>query len=142
MRRFSGPLLVATGVLHLLAGFVFYPRPLAAIAQDGFFDAVKLSPAQFDREAAFWWMVFGVMLLILGSLVHWTQARTRTLPAFLGWSLLVLGVAGVILMPDAGFWLALPQAPLVFGVARQGRAQPAVAEPGPAITTGNRGGPS
>ncbi len=130
MRRLSGPLLMATGVLHLLAGFVFYPEPLAAIMQDGFFNAVELNPAQFDREAAFWWMVFGVMLLILGGLVHWAQARTRTLPAFLGWSLLALGVAGVILMPVSGFWLALPQAVLMLVVARQGRSKTAVASEG------------
>lgn len=30
-----------------------YCRSLAAIAQDGFFNAVKLNPAQFDRKAAF-----------------------------------------------------------------------------------------
>ena len=135
MRRLSGPLLMATGVLHLLAGFVFYPEPLAAIMQDGFFNAVEPNPAQFDREAAFWWMVFGVMLLILGGLVHWAQARTRTLPAFLGWALLALGVVGVSLMPASGFWLTFPQAALVFAAARWGGSRSAVAEAGPGVFT-------
>ena len=126
MRRLSGPLLMATGVLDLLYVLVFHSRQLAAIAQDGFFDAVELNPAQFDRETAFWHMIFGVTLLMLGGLTHWAQAQTGTLPAFLGWALLALGVAGVILMPLSGFWLLLPQAVLMIVVARRGRSRIAI----------------
>ena len=70
MRRFVGPLLMATGLLHLASGFVAYPGPLFAIAGDGFLNAVEPGVAfsTFDREAAFWYMVFGVMLLMLGGL--------------------------------------------------------------------------
>ena len=140
MRRRVGPLLMAMGILHLLGGLIFYPRPLAAIAQDGFLDAVNLNPAQFDREAAFWWTVSGVMLLILGGLVHWSQARTGTLPAFFGWALLATGVAGVTLMPASGLWLALPPAVLVLAVARQGSSRTAIAEAGPGVSTASRDG--
>jgi uncharacterized membrane protein len=128
MRRVSGPLLMATGVLDLLYVLVFHSRQLAAIAQDGFFDVVELNPPQFDRETAFWHMIFGVTLLMLGGLTYWAQAQTGTLPAFLGWSVLVLGVTGVILMPLSGFWLLFPQAVLILAVARQGRFRAAVAE--------------
>ncbi len=130
MRRLCGPLLMATSALHLLAGLMFYARPLAAIARDGFFNAVipNLATPSFDRDAAFWFMFFGVMLLILGGLMHWAQNRLGTLPAFLGWALLALSAAGVILMPVSGFWLVLPQAVLVLAVARQGRSRSAIAE--------------
>lgn len=84
MRRLSGPILMATGVLDLLYVLVFHFRQLAAIARDGFFDAVELDAAQFDRETAFWHLTFGAMVVILGGLVHWAQSRTGTLPAFLG----------------------------------------------------------
>jgi Family of unknown function (DUF6463) len=120
MRRLSGPLLIATGVLDLLYVLVFHSRQLAAIAGDGFFDAVELDPTQFDRETAFWHLAFGTLVLILGALVHWAQARTGSLPAFLGWSLLAFGAAGVILMPVSGFWAVLPQAVLMLVVARLG----------------------
>jgi uncharacterized membrane protein HdeD (DUF308 family) len=133
MSRLVGPLLMAIGVLHLLASLIFYPQPVAAIAQDGFFNAVELNPAQFDREAAFWWTVSGVMLLILGSLVHWAQAQTGTLPAFLGWALLALGVAGVILMPASGFWLFLPPAVLVLTSAQRGHSGTVAGEAGPVV---------
>lgn len=141
MHRLVGPSLMATGALHLLAGPIFYPLALAAIAQDDFFNAVELSPTQFDREAAFWYMMSGAMVLMLGGLVHWVQARTGTLPAFLGWSLLRLGVAGVILMPVSGFWVISLQAVLMLVVAWRGRSGTA-AEAGPvASAVGNRGGP-
>ena len=135
MRRLSGPLLMATGVLDLLYVLVFHSRQLAAIAQDGFFDAVELNPPQLDRETAFWHLMFGVMFVVLGALVHWTQARTGTLPAFLGWSVLALGMAGVILMPLSGFWLLLPQAVLILAVARQGRSRIAVPETEPSFSS-------
>ena len=120
MRRLSGPLLMATGVLDLLYVLVFHFRQLAAIAGDGFFGAVELHPSQLDRETAFWHLTFGAMVVILGGLVHWTQSRTGTLPAFLGWSLLALGLFGAILVPVSGFWLVLPQAVMMLVVARCG----------------------
>jgi Family of unknown function (DUF6463) len=63
------------------------------------------------------------------------------LPPFLGWSLLALGVGGVILMPASGFWLALPQAVLMLVVARQGCSGTAtIAETGPGVSTAGRDG--
>ena len=137
MYRFVGPLLMATGVLDLLANLVIYPGPLAAVAQDGFFNAVEPDVAfsTFDREAAFWHVMFGVMFVVLGALVHWTQARTGTLPAFLGWSVLALGMAGVVLMPLSGFWLLFPQAVLILVVARRGRSRIAIAEAEPSFSS-------
>jgi hypothetical protein len=76
MRRLNGPLLMATGVLDLLYVLVFHSPQLAAIAGDGFFNAVELDPAQFDRETAFWHVAFGTTVLILSGLVYWVQART------------------------------------------------------------------
>jgi hypothetical protein len=58
---------MVTGVLDLLYVLVFHSRQLAAIAQDGFFDAVDLDPAQLDREVAVWHLTFGATALILGG---------------------------------------------------------------------------
>lgn len=130
MRRLCGPLLMATGVLDLLYVFVFHSRQLAAIAGDGFLGAVEPDVAfsTFDRETAFWHLMFGLMALILGGLVHWAQAGTGRLPAFLGWSLLALGAAGVILMPFSGFWVVLPQAVMMIVVARKESFRSTVSE--------------
>jgi uncharacterized protein DUF6463 len=57
--------------------------------------------------------------LSIGGLAHWTQSRSGTLPAFLGWSLLALGLFGAILVPVSGFWVVLPQAVMMLVVARR-----------------------
>ncbi|HZB10963.1 MAG TPA: DUF6463 family protein [Rubrobacter sp.] len=125
MRRLCGRLLMATGALDVLYVLVFHSRQLAAIAQDGFFDAIgpNVAYATFDRETAFWHLAFGLMAIILGGLIHWAQARTGTLPAFLGWSLLALSVAALVLMPVSGFWIVLPQAVLMILVSRRGHSR-------------------
>ena len=76
MRRMSGPLLVATGVLDILYVLVSYSRQFAAIFQEGLVDAVEVIPAQLDRETAFWHLMFGATFVVLGGLVCWTQSRT------------------------------------------------------------------
>lgn len=118
MRKISGPLLMAIGMLDLLYVLMFYARQLSSIAGDGFFGAVESDPAQLGRGIAFWHLTFGVTVLILGALVRWAQARTGTLPALLGWSLLALGLFGAILVPASGFWLVLPLAVLMLLLAR------------------------
>lgn len=125
MRRLCGPLLMATGALDVLYVFVFHFRQLAAIAGDGFFNTVDPNVAfsTFDRETAFWHLMFGAMAIVLGRLIHWSQSRAGTLPSFLGWSLLAVGVAGVILMPVSGFWAVLPQAVMMILVSRRGDAR-------------------
>jgi hypothetical protein len=95
---------------------------LAGVAKDGFFGAVKGggSGPSSDREAAAWFVMFGLLASILGGLVRWTQARTGTLPAFLGWSVLALSSVGLVLMPRSGFWVVLPQAVMMILSARRG----------------------
>jgi hypothetical protein len=128
MRRLCGPLLVATGMLDVVYVLVFHSGQLTAIAGEGFFNAVDpgLEFSTFDRETAFWHLMFGTMVLILGGMVHWTQVRTGTVPAFLGWALLALGLAGVVLMPVSSFWIVLPQDVLMVVVARRGRPEDVV----------------
>ena len=79
---------MATGVLDILYVLVFHYRQLDAIAGDGYFNAVDPGAAfsTFDRERAFWHLMFGAMALILGGMVHWSQNRTGTLLSFLGWA--------------------------------------------------------
>jgi hypothetical protein len=123
VRALSGTLLMAVGGLDLLYVLVFHSRQLAAIAGDGFFSAVALGPAHLDREIAFWHLMFGFTVLVLGGLIRWTQARTGTLPSFLGWSLLALGAFGATLVPVSGFWLLLPLAVPMLMSARRNKSQ-------------------
>ncbi len=130
MRRLCGPLLMATGVLDILYVLIFHLRQIAAIAGDGFVNAVEpnVSFSTLDREVAFWHFTFGATVLILGALIHWAQNRTWTLPAFLGWAVLAIGAGGVILMPVSGFWIVLPQGVLMILAARQAPSPAAAQE--------------
>ena len=87
------------------------------------FNAVEPDVAfsTFDRETAFWHLMFGAMAVILGRLVHWSQARTGTVPGLLGLSLLALCVAALVLMPVSGFLIVLPQAVVMILVSRRER---------------------
>jgi hypothetical protein len=140
VRVLSAPLLMAIGVLDLLYVLVFHSRQLAAIARDGFFDAVEIGPAHLDREVAFWHLTCGITFLLLGWLVRWTQARTGTLPAFLGWSLLALGFLGAVLVPVSGFWAFPPLAVLMLLTARHDRQETRIAneKTGKPLTGENR----
>ena len=131
MHRFGGHVLTAIGVLHLAVGSLAYAGPLAAIGRDRFFNAVD---GHIDRDAAFWFMLTGLLLVLLGQLVRRAQRRLGTLPAFLGWSLLALSAVGALLMPFSGFWLLLVAAVLALAAARARGAGPA----GPVATADPR----
>jgi hypothetical protein len=79
---------------------------------DGTIDAVEGDP---EREAAFWFIVCGVSLVLMGWLARWTQWQTGTLPPFVGPALLGIGTAEVTMMPRSGFWAVFVAAILAFG---------------------------
>jgi hypothetical protein len=117
MYRFTGQILMLIGVLHTLVGLLTYASPLVDIARDKVFNAVG---PHTDRQAAVWFLMTGAALLLSGYLTHWTQRRTGTLPAALGWSLLAIAAVGLVLMPISGFWLIVPAAVLALAASRHG----------------------
>jgi len=115
MRITSGTLLVCTGILHQIVGFVAglavtvdgVERNLfSEMVERGVVDAIG---ADFARMSWFWFLFTGFALLILGDLARRMENRGAILPASLGWQLLALGVAGAVLIPASGFWLLIPQ---------------------------------
>lgn len=137
MQRFTGHSLIAVGALHTLVGIMSFGRPLAGIARDGMFNAVDPHP---ERQAAFWFLLTGALLVVLGQSTRWAQRRTGTVPGSLGTSLLVISLAGVVLMPVSGFWLLLPSAFLTLGASRHASTgagtDPMVQGSGPALDSG------
>ncbi|HYF62172.1 MAG TPA: DUF6463 family protein [Herpetosiphonaceae bacterium] len=115
LRKHVGTMLLATGMLHTAVGLWHYRQPLLAILGAGRWMSVT---GDSGREAAFWFILFGVVLMMFGQFVRWALRHAGTLPASLGWSLLALGLLGVAFMPDSGFWLVLPQAWLALAIAR------------------------
>ena len=124
MKRAVGPFLMLLGIVHLLLFAVLHARRWAAIARDGVVDAVD---GDDEREAAFWTMGFGLLLLLVGDLFRHLQTRQGAAPDSSGWIMLVLGLGGGVLMPVSPFWLFVPLGLLLLGPSRLPDRRPSFA---------------
>jgi len=122
MRRFVGPALIVIGVAHILTFAVLHADRWRAIARDGLVNTVD---GDDKREAAFWAICCGPLMIMVGYLVHFSRTRLGTVPAFPGWVLLAMGLLGGLLMPVSPFWLFVP-----LGLAILRRPAPRI-EPSP-----------
>jgi len=119
MTRFTnGIWLMAIGSLHQLVGaaggFGLLAMPgaqarnlFADIVRDGLVAAIATDPT---RSVLFWYLFFGWLLLLCGWLLHQLERRGEPAPRAIGWQLGALALAGGVLIPASGFWLALPVA--------------------------------
>ena len=107
MQRWVGRYLIAVGLLHTAAGIVLYRQPLAAIIRAGGWNSVD---PHFDRNTAFWFLVAGILFMLIGGLVDWLESQHLRPPGFLGYGLAALAAVAVFLMPLSGFWLFFPAA--------------------------------
>lgn len=90
----------ALALLHTLVGLVIYRAELLEWLQAGFFNAVEPS---WERMAAFWFLMFGWVLFLLGQVVSHFEQQTQPIPqaVFMGW--LALSTFGMLAMPFSGF---------------------------------------
>ncbi|WP_373232402.1 DUF6463 family protein [Cohnella sp.] len=108
-KRQVGLLLMLTGLLHTVVGLFGYMEQLQLIAADGLWNTVE--EGQWERTTAFWFMMFGFLLMILGYTADWLMKKKGIEPpTVFGWMLLLLCLTGAVIMPVSGFWLVLPQA--------------------------------
>ncbi len=114
-RRWIGRWLLVVGIVQALLGAGTYIDPVVAIVREKLWNTVDAVPG---RPLAFWLIFAGLLLALLGALAHWIEAR-EPLPRFLGWTLLVFAVLGIVLMPISGFWFLLPPAAGI--LARRGQ---------------------
>ena len=123
MLKLSGYWLIITSILHFIGGFVFFPEPLAAIAQAGWWNAVSPDPfnINYEMEAAFWFMMIAPIWLILGILCCWIQEHKLIMPASVGWILLVITIVSVVIEPVSGLWLLLPPSAIILFVSMRNK---------------------
>jgi hypothetical protein len=133
MSRRTGFLLMATGIGHFLVGLVLFHQPLAAIVREGIVNSIppqladRLGGADFGREAAFWFVLYGPLLCLLGQIANRALERRDTvILRLLGWNLLATGAAGALIMPLSGFWFVIGLAVLAFRDAHRLEASPDV----------------
>ncbi|MCH8619705.1 DUF6463 family protein [Undibacterium sp. TS12] len=107
-RIWIGYSLLSIAILHTVYAFVFFGGIYTILLRQGLFDTVNQDAL---KGAAVWFLLFGVLLALLGIAVHALEKS----PYFhgaraLGAGIFALSLLGVILMPASGFWLAFPPA--------------------------------
>lgn len=109
VKRHVGMMLMLTGLLHVIYGLFAYASQLQPIVTEGLWSTV--ADDQWDRGTAFWYTMFGFLLMLFGYMVDWLiKKKGIAPPAIFGWMLLFICLFGAIVMPASGFWLGLPQA--------------------------------
>lgn len=122
MTPWVGRWLVVVSIIHTLFAVVAFPDVLRSLVERGIVDSVGTDPM---RAAVTWFVLFGAVLFICGSVItHLERATAGALPRSIGWSLLGLVIVGVVLMPASGFWLALPPAVTLLVRGRRVREVP------------------
>ncbi len=97
--------LFAVGVIHLLFGIFFMHTTLAVLWSEGLLNTVNGQP---PREAVFWFLCTGIMLLLAGVLVDRMERERLAIPRFATGLFAALTVTGVVVMPISGIWLLIP----------------------------------
>lgn len=109
--KYSGLFLIITGMLHTIIAFILHWKTYLTIINDGLINAIG---REYDRAFAFWFLVCGVLIILLGQTLHYYQKREKKpAPLFLGYSMLIFAVIGCIINPISGFWLFIPQALII-----------------------------
>ena len=125
MRGIAGTLLAVIGALHVGLGLAVAGSLRGAVASGRVVNPVE-SFANSSISLEFWFLMFGLPLLILGHLAAWVERRFECrLPAFVGWELLGVSALGVVLDPDSGFWLLLVVALMILWRSRAASPSPA-----------------
>ncbi|WP_342378995.1 DUF2867 domain-containing protein [Myxococcus stipitatus] len=124
MRTTTGTLLMVIGGLHQLVGLALYREPLLEIARAGIVGSVDdMGP----RASAFWFLVAGLGMVMMGGLAHWAERELgRPLPSGFGWALVALGAFCVVPMPETGAWIFFPLGALAIYRAKQAPVPPVV----------------
>jgi Family of unknown function (DUF6463) len=98
-------ILVMLGLGHMAVGIVMFKKPLVAAVRAGFVGQFMGHP---DRRAAFWFMIFGPLVVIVRHLaIHAGNTADAGLLKIIGFYLLTVALVGSLAMPKSPFWVGL-----------------------------------
>ncbi|MFV1983976.1 MAG: DUF6463 family protein [Thiohalomonadales bacterium] len=111
--RYSGILLIFTGVIHNSIGIFLGWDFLLAIVNDGLWNTIALPAtpgAEHTRAELLWFLMLGFTWMMLGAKFH-ADIKTQQKPLSImwGWLILVQGLVVAILFPQTGAWFFIPQ---------------------------------
>jgi hypothetical protein len=113
-----GFIVLAGGVGHVITGLVVFRPQLAAISNGGFINAVL---PHFDRRAALWFILFGVMVAMTGHLlVHASQVGDPAVARIAGWYLLGVSSVGTLTQTRSPSSLLIVLSLVLLGVSYAG----------------------
>lgn len=114
--KYSGTILSLTGGIHVAFASIQNWNIYKVFFSDGLVNPIG---NDIQKELSFWFMLVGVLLILLGqTLQYYIKREGVPAPLFLGYALLVFSVAGCVVIPLSGFWLFIPQA-LIIILARR-----------------------
>src|SRR5262249_22392951 len=98
-------ILIVLGLGHTAVGGVLFKKPLADAVRAGFVGQFEHYP---DRRAAFWFIIFGPLMVMGGHLaIHAVKTADPGLLKIIGFYLLAVALVGSLAAPTSPFWVGL-----------------------------------
>jgi hypothetical protein len=69
--------------------------------------AVGNLPAIAGQELVFWFTLWGFLMVLVGELLVLFERSGLTVPAWVGYQLLLLNLVCAVMLPKGGFWWVL-----------------------------------
>ncbi|NRR32920.1 hypothetical protein HSX11_22370 [Oxalobacteraceae bacterium] len=109
-------LLAVLGGAHALLGLIWFRQPIRAALREG---GIGQFQGHDARRVAFWFTIFGPLLLCLGHVaIRAVAAADFALINIIGCYLLGLAIVALLALPKSGFWAILLLAPVFIGAGR------------------------
>ncbi len=98
-------LLFLLGIAHMAFGLVTFKTPLTQVWSDGFFGQFKATEV---RRTAFWFMIFGPLLMGVGhAAIHAVAVGDAALLTLISRYAFVISLIGVAAFPKSPFLVSL-----------------------------------
>lgn len=121
LARYSGILLLLTGILHILVGLVESFDTWKKIICEGLIDTIG---NDLERGLAFWFLMCGVLFMLLGYTIHYyIKKEEQPAPILLGYFLLFVSILVCLAIPLSGGWLIIPQAIIIICANRKRKTE-------------------
>ena len=125
MKLINGKVLIYTGIAHFLLGvspfafgkqFLAFSKTYFFKISEGLFEFPLLNGIMnYENFASFWFVYFGVLLIVMGILVDFIEKNNKVVPKNFILAYLIVVLIGVYMIPFSGMtFLMLPHAMYMF----------------------------
>ena len=106
MKRWAGWWLLGVAALHTAGGITRFKDDLAAMAQAGLVNTVRLGSEHFG---AYFFLLWGFICVVLAFAVNELERLgISPFPRTVAYSLAVFTVVSIAVAPSSGFWTLIP----------------------------------